>query len=280
MKTVSSSADFKPFYNELVRRYQESFDTIAQYSMSNTSQFMPWHRYFLLEYENLLRMVDPSITIPYWDWTLMSIDPYKSPVFDPVTGFGDTADNTTMCVSSGPFQEGQFVVAPSAKGTCLKREYYDTFQFPSRSLIENDFLSLKASEFEEFHNSMVLLINLNVRCYIGGHMCTSDAANDPLYLLQLSRSDIMWDRWQRTDSERATVRYRADQKPLVLSFDNSLTVSDFSDNLALPYGVCVQYQPLQPVTEDVDKQITTPSSGPDLPVVSPFPHPVSSTDPI
>ncbi len=268
VKTVSTSPQFQPLYNELVKRYKDSFNTIAQYSMSETSQFFPWHRYFLLEYENLLRMVEPSVTVPYWDWSLKPTRPYESPVFDSESGFGNSADNITMCVKTGPFREGQFIVTPSAKGTCLKREY-DVFQYPSRSHIEDEFLSLGAENFDQFHSSIQLFVSLNTRCFVGGHMCTTEAANDPLYLLQVSRIDLILERWQRMDSDRASVRYQGEKDPLVLTFDDSLTVSDFSHNSALPYSVCVKYAPLQPV-EEVNTRTTLPSSGPDLPTIGPM----------
>lgn len=265
VKTVSTSPEFQPLYNELVKRYKDSFNTIAQYTMSESSQFFPWHRYFLLEYENLLKMVDPLISIPYWDWSLKPTKPYKSSVFDPDSGFGDSADNASMCVSSGPFREGVFTVTPSAKGTCLKREY-TALQYPSRLHIENEFLSLGAESFDQFHNSIQLFVSLNARCYVGGHMCTEEAANDPLYLLLLARIDLILHRWQSMDEERAAVRYGDEKDSLVLTFDDSLTVSDFSANSALPYGVCVQYAPLQAI-EEGNMRTTPPSSGPDLPTV-------------
>ncbi|MEM6452395.1 MAG: tyrosinase family protein [Cyanobacteria bacterium P01_D01_bin.105] len=31
--------------------------------------FLPWHRQFLLDFEQALQTVDPNVTIPYWDWT-------------------------------------------------------------------------------------------------------------------------------------------------------------------------------------------------------------------
>ena len=33
------------------------------------SAFCPWHRYYLLQFEQALQAVDPSVTLPYWDWT-------------------------------------------------------------------------------------------------------------------------------------------------------------------------------------------------------------------
>jgi tyrosinase len=31
--------------------------------------FLPWHRQYLLEFEQALQAIDPSVTVPYWDWT-------------------------------------------------------------------------------------------------------------------------------------------------------------------------------------------------------------------
>ena len=77
VKTVSSDTSYTQLYNKLIDRYRQSFTSDIQLLNASISQFIPWHRYFLLEYENLLRLVDSSITIPYWDWTVRLRDPYS-----------------------------------------------------------------------------------------------------------------------------------------------------------------------------------------------------------
>ena len=256
VKTVSSDPSYSQLYNELVSRYRQSFTTDIQLLNASLSQFIPWHRYFLLEYESLLRLVDSDITIPYWDWTVRPSTPYTEEVFDPTPlGFGNSVNETTMCVSSGAFREGDFEVTPSAGGGCLMRQYLDTILLPTRALIEDQFLSLSAEKFDDFHNAVFQFVNLIVRCTVGGDMCSVDAANDPLYLLQLARVDLVVDRWQNMDEARASVRYTNDATPLQLTFDKKLLVSDFSANKELPYGVCVCYGDLRDVEE------TTTDSG-------------------
>ena len=260
VKTVSSDPSYSPLYNELISRYKQSFTTSIQILNASISQFIPWHRYFLLEYENLLRLVDNNITIPYWDWTVRPNALFTLPVFDNTLGFGNSANETTLCVSSGPFQEGQFEVTPSAGGGCLMREYVDSILPPTRALIESDFLSFSASMFDDFHNAVFQFMNLMVRCIVGGDMCSVEAANDPLYLLQLARVDLTIDRWQNMDEERATVRYADDDTPLDLTFDDSLLILNFSSNKNLPYGVCIQYSGLKEVEESTtESDITDPS---------------------
>ena len=258
VKTVSSDRSFSQLYNELISRYRQSFTTNIQLLNASMSQFIPWHRYFLLEYENLLRLVDNDITIPYWDWTVRPNALYSLPVFDNTLGFGNSADETTFCVSSGPFREGQFEVTPSAGGGCLMREYTDSMLPPTRA-VENNFLSLSVSMFDDFHNAIFQFVNVMVRCIVGGDMCSVDAANDPLYLLQLARVDLTVDRWQSMDQERAGVRYANDETPLDLTFDESLLVLNFSSNNNLPYGVCIRYSDLQEVEESTtESDITDP----------------------
>src|SRR5215203_4741498 len=34
-----------------------------------TLRFLPWHRIFLFELEEMMQAFSPGISIPYWDWT-------------------------------------------------------------------------------------------------------------------------------------------------------------------------------------------------------------------
>ncbi len=234
---VSTSPQYKPRYDTLVALYKSSFETVAQGTLPSTSQFLPWNRFFMIQYENLLREIDCRITLPYWDWTALPLNPYLSPVFNPVSGFGDTSRSNDSCVNSGPFAFNNFSISPSAGGGCLQR-HYRVQMFPTRAIVEQDLLTLTAADFNQFHQFLQVFIHTNVRCFVGGQMCSPDAANDPVYLLHLAQVDFIFDRWQNIDPTRLNVRFARDNSTLALT---EHLVSQFADNTGLADDVCVLY---------------------------------------
>ena len=50
--------------------YGQLVDTHAEMHMQHTNdRLLPWHRIFLLQLENAIRLIHPDVSIPYWDWT-------------------------------------------------------------------------------------------------------------------------------------------------------------------------------------------------------------------
>jgi CUB/sushi domain-containing protein len=237
--TVIEEPQYRGTYTKLLNEYKKSFGTLAQDTSPDTSQFFVWNRYFLIEFENLLREVDCSITIPYYDWTNLHANPYIHPIWADEEGFGKSYRQSDNCVSSGPFRYDEYSLISSAGGGCLKREYSNK-KFPSRAFIERDVLTRPASEFSIFQRSLQLFVHTNVRCFIGGTMCTKDAANDPIFILHLAQIDFIYNRWQSFDEERLKVRYANDNTDLALA--EGLLVSQFHDNSNLPNGVAVCYK--------------------------------------
>ena len=237
--TVSSDQKYKSRYNELIATYKSSFDTVAQSFDYKTSQFFVWNRFFMIEYENLLQEVDCRITIPYYDWSVFTMSPYSSPVWNDETGFGKSSRPSDYCVDSGPFQVDQFFLTPSGGGGCLKREY-NVMTFPSRTLVERDILTFHPTQFNEFHHALQVFIHTNVRCFIGGTLCSQDSANDPIFLLHVAMIDYIFDRWQSFSADHLATRYADDDTALVLA-GGQLTAAQFHDNSNLPNGLAVCY---------------------------------------
>lgn len=228
-------------YNDLIALYMRSYDNnVTQSTKPFESQFFMFIRYYLLEYEDLIKDIDCRLTVPYYDWTPFPDTPYSAAVWENDDGFGDTARFTDGCLITGPLQVSEFQVTPSAGSGCLKREFRN-MRFPSRDIIDRDLLPLPAEEFNDFHRMLQLFIGLNVQCFIGGTMCSSDAANDPVFLLHLAQLDFLLNRWQGLGAGRQSVRYTGDTSPLALS--PGFTVEQFYTNDDLPYETCIQYDP-------------------------------------
>jgi len=70
--------------------------------------FLPWHRLFLLHFENALREVSgKAIMVPYWDWS----DPTSTPsVFADDFMGGDGDPDAGFAVTSGPFRKGAWTL--------------------------------------------------------------------------------------------------------------------------------------------------------------------------
>ena len=240
--TASSDPLYRPIYAQIMRLYLEAFESVVLNEDPDTSLFFPWHRYYLSLYEDLLRVVDGSVTIPYWDWTLNPENSYESEVFAPALGFGNSTNNISYCVESGPFREGQFRMTPQAGEGCVKRRYH-SFPFFNRQLLDS-IISLPAGSFDQLHSALQQFFYSQIRCFVGGTMCTNFASEDPIYLLLLAQLDRLLDHWQSLDDDRSVVRYRDDPTPLVPTHEGTsklFKVSDYSSNKELPYGTAVCY---------------------------------------
>lgn len=231
---------YGPRYAALIDTYTRSFaNNISQSTTPDESQYFMFNRYYMLEFEDLLRDFNCSITIPYYDWTPFPTAPYTAAVWGNTDGFGDSSRRPDFCVTRGPFRVGEYNVIQSAGGGCLKREYKNN-RFPSRDIIDRDVLTIPSERFFDFHRFLHLFIGVNIQCFIGGTMCSSDTANDPVYLLHMARLDSILMRWQIMRQGRDTVRYADDGSPLL---ETPFTVREFNDNFVLPYQTCLRYTP-------------------------------------
>ena len=80
--------------------------------------FLPWHRWYLYQFERALQIVtnDCSIFIPYWDWELDSRTPHDAKIFEDNTfGTRNGRDNND-CVNDGTMSGWT-----TARGGCLER---------------------------------------------------------------------------------------------------------------------------------------------------------------
>jgi tyrosinase len=106
LKQVPSPwSDDASTYDEFVRWHRDAFEGEPMPGHMG-SAFFPWHRMLNLLLEQQLQKVDPSVTIPYWDWT---VDRTKASFLwrpDFLGGDGDPEDS--FIVKTGPFRQGEW----------------------------------------------------------------------------------------------------------------------------------------------------------------------------
>ncbi|RBL86141.1 tyrosinase family protein, partial [Streptomyces cavourensis] len=57
---------FVTTHNAFIMSDTDNGDRVGHRSPS----FLPWHRRFLIQFEQALQEIDPAVALPYWDWTV------------------------------------------------------------------------------------------------------------------------------------------------------------------------------------------------------------------
>ncbi len=97
---ISTTAPWKTCYDQLIATYRAQFNS----AIHEEEFFFPWYRWFILSLENLLRQINCTITVPYWDWSA-SHRPGRTRWFGPLSaGSGET---------EGAFAESCVHIVPS-----------------------------------------------------------------------------------------------------------------------------------------------------------------------
>ena len=188
--TVSTTQPWKSCYDELIKIHQDEFSS----GIHGQNFFLPWHRWFILALENLLRQVDCSITVPYWDWSLEPQTWQNSIVWAAQCGLGGNGDpNNNDHVQTGVFsQPNNWLLTPSAGGF-LHRRFNGIL--PDCAAVAMA-LRMGLAEFNTWHTIISSQLHDSVHCFIGGTMCTDDSANAPEFFLHHGFIDQIWAAWQ------------------------------------------------------------------------------------
>ncbi|GLF94361.1 tyrosinase family protein [Streptomyces yaizuensis] len=211
-------------YDEFVRMHGEFYVTDAEARprpAHMTPSFFPWHRRYLLEFERALQRIDPSVTVPYWDWT--ADDSPRSSLWadDFLGGTGRLGDHQVM---DGPFAyrnggwriesritDGRYLTrdlgrpaAPVALPTradvdrALRQPVYDEppWNSTSRAGLRNAIEGWNV-DGERWRN------HNRVHRWVGGLMTGATSPNDPVFWLHHAFIDLLWTRWRRAHPKAA-----------------------------------------------------------------------------
>ncbi len=82
--------------------------------------FFPWHRRLIRDYEQDLQAIDPSVNLPYWDWTVGNLNPTAT---ESLMWRSDFMGSPGSPAPAGP------VTGPFASWGFQRRDF-DPFQYP------------------------------------------------------------------------------------------------------------------------------------------------------
>ena len=169
-------------------------------SIHQTAAFLPWHRLFLRAYEYELQQIDPTVTVPYWDWTRDSQRLANAPFWNRsllgTNGFG-----VNGAIRDGAFADWIPFRGPVAgvKG----RDYGLTRQWGNDIGLETAAAApavarvlSRAKSYDALRTGIEIGGHGDVHIAIGGDMADFFSPNDPVFYLHHAFIDKLWADWQ------------------------------------------------------------------------------------
>ncbi|XP_078345458.1 tyrosinase-like [Oculina patagonica] len=205
--------------------------------------FLPWHRWYLLQWENLLRKIDCRITLPFWDWSHMATNWWRET--DPTDvwnsgdhGLGGNGVPPENCVEHGPFRKDVWSLTAMAGGHCLRRRFNYSMILPNRKEVL-DALSSPASKystFEQFLRFKHVALHAAVR---GAMIFSNGSSNAPEFIFLHSFVDKIWTTWQNKGDDYKFASFSESKIKLPFS---STYGWQWLDNDNLPGGIKIRYE--------------------------------------
>lgn len=184
---ISAYGRLVAIHSDMGHRMHDMGDGSAD-SLVGQQRFLPWHRVYLHQFEAALQSVDPSVTVPYWDWS----DPQHQAVPDWLVGVRPTVN----IPRPGP---GRLTVTrfPGTRGFSLADAISGNVDpaIPSLASVQ------KETDFTAFSVGLEDIHNL-VHVWVGGRKGTmallDRAPADPIFWMHHANIDRLWWEWHGT----------------------------------------------------------------------------------
>lgn len=240
---VLKTAATNPIYKDEYRRICNVHARMPTKLLHHMPQiFLPWHRWYLLEFENILRQVDCRVTVPYWDWSKDEKHWARETEANDVWnlgphGLGGDGTLSDDCVRDGPFKKDAFFIPEDIGQGCLQRRFNISCFLPGEDVIQKITKDANFTAFEKFVREKV---HPAFHDCVGGHMLKHHSASfSPEFWIHHSFIDKLWADWQMNGASH-TFEYFINitfEMPLSGRFSWELL-----DNHNLPGGVKILYE--------------------------------------
>jgi hypothetical protein len=161
--------------------------------------FLPWHRELLNRYEELLREIDPDLSLHYWNWT-----------DDPRAADNGSGGTYNIFTTSFMGESNGNVGVPFGGFPPISRDVAGGAAAPSPPGVDSDASIIDSSnglpqnqQWNEFRTTLESSPNHNmIHGYIGGTIGAGHTAfEDPFVFLLHANVDRLWARWQTVAGE-------------------------------------------------------------------------------
>ncbi|KXN72578.1 Di-copper centre-containing protein, partial [Conidiobolus coronatus NRRL 28638] len=221
--------------------YYSKFSDLHNYvgdKVHGTPQFFVWHRRFIREFEKLLQKIDPTIMLPYWDWTQDSQAPEKSKIFA-ISNMGPNGGGGKGgCIDSGTFSGWK---VPTDNPECVSRFFAGGETIPAWTapeIMDNDLNS--NVRYVDIWDVVESTSHALVHTGIGGEdgdMSYLVSPNDPIFYIHHGFVDYIYWEWQLRHPKAAN-DYPTDPNTTMLELFNSTVASTMSTKSS---GYCYTY---------------------------------------
>ncbi|KAJ2780391.1 hypothetical protein H4R18_003472 [Coemansia javaensis] len=203
------------------------------------SQFFPFHRRFVHEWERVARTINPAYTQPYWD----EIQDYRAPAQSPVftaNYAGGNGRGGNGCVQNG-LQNGWTMTYPS--NHCLQRSFSNNGNIGSWYSPEYIASVLQRSTtMAQFRPGIEFSLHGIVHVNIGGDMATRPSPNDWIFMLHHANIDRLWWQWQQAGNLWTMDGPNYDGTAITLNSNIAYFNQPIRTVMQLGYGqMCFQY---------------------------------------
>eukprot|EP00117_Sycon_ciliatum_P048326 scpid63262/ scgid34418/ len=218
---------------------------------------MAFHRLTLLAFENLLRLVDCRVTIPFWDVGRNSGTPYLEQRVFKIGTFGGNGVPPNYCVQGSPYGEGFYTPAKFVyKGkelpypNCLQRKVLPNDPSFPWLLIEVMISACSANVSVLAEDAIIESLDGAIHFSLGGSFNNVIAQVDPIFYLLHSYNDKIMATYQAKGEEYRTGDGLWNTTQPLSVFD-WFRMDDFLDIMNLPGGVCTRYGASRPREEAI-----------------------------